>query len=85
MAFSDVAIETKSFFVKSSGCRVSVKCLSLAATLALHRFTQTVYLDCKSEKVAKGCYILVMCLFLERNIRARLKVLVFNQDENQNN
>jgi len=28
VAFSDVAIETKSFYVKSSGCRVSVKCLS---------------------------------------------------------
>ena len=57
----------------------------LSCNIVLQRFTQTVYLDCKSEKVAKGCYILVMCLFLERNIRARLKVLVFNQDENQNN
>jgi len=27
VAFSDVAIEKKSFYVKSSGCRVSVKCL----------------------------------------------------------
>jgi len=33
VTFSDVAIETKSFYVKSSGCRISVKCLSLVATL----------------------------------------------------
>jgi len=50
VAFSDVAIETKSFYVKSSGCRVSVKCLSYVARLVLQRFTQTVYVDCKSEK-----------------------------------
>ena len=62
---------------------MSRKCemFELTATLVLQRFTQTVYLDCKSEKVVKRCYILVMCLFLERNVRARLKVLVFNQDE----
>jgi len=28
VTFSDVAIATKSFYVKSSGCRVSVKCVS---------------------------------------------------------
>jgi len=28
VTFSDVAIETKSFYVKSSGCRASAKCLS---------------------------------------------------------
>ena len=33
-------------------------------------------------KVAKKLYSLIMHLFLEHNLRARLKVLIFNQDEN---
>jgi len=33
------------------------------------------------RKVAKGLYSLIMHLFFEHNVRARLKVLIFNQDE----
>ena len=33
-------------------------------------------------KVAERLYSLIMHLLLEHNLRARLKVLIFNQDEN---
>jgi len=33
-------------------------------------------------EVAKRLYSLIMHLFLEHNLRARLKVLSFNKDEN---
>ena len=33
-------------------------------------------------KVTKRLYSVIIHLFLEHNLRARLKVLIFNQDEN---